>query len=261
MSKKRRPTIANVTISTINDVPSALRTMKLSPMADALQQDLDDPNSNLKTFEDRILNIVLSEVNYRKTRMYDRKLRAAGLKMPDADLNDLDMTVNRTLDMDTLNRLKTCDWIRNKLNLIITGPCGAGKSWIGNALGVRACQQFMDVRYYSTNLLITSLKTYEPKVYLQKLSDIASLDLLILDDIGLQSYDLTSCRIFYEVLDARYKNGSTMLISQFPVSSWHDLFSDKTYANSILSRDLEHACRLDIQSDDLRLTDIDSKKN
>lgn len=249
----KRATLDHVSINTISDVPSALRTMHLSAMADELQQELDDPNSSLKPFNDRIIDIVSSEVNYRKTRKYNRKLKASKLKMKDADLNDLDTDVNRTLDMDVLNRLKTCDWIRDRLNLIITGPCGSGKTWIGCGLGVRACQQFMDVRYYSTNLLITRLKTYDPDIYLQELNKLSSLDLLILDDVGLQNYDLDSCRIFFEVLDSRYKNGSTMFISQFPVSTWHDLFADKTYANSILSRNLENACRLDIQSDDLRL--------
>jgi DNA replication protein DnaC len=249
----RRSTIANVKVNTINDVPEALRTMHLSAMAAALQEDMNDPNSSLKSFDERIMAIVSNEVSYRKNRKYNRKLKDSNIKMKDADLNDLDTTAKRTMDMNVLNQLKTCEWIKDKLNLIITGPCGSGKTWIGCALGVRACQMFMNVRYYSTDLLITKLKTYEPSVYLDKLTELSELDLLILDDVGLQSFDLASCRIFFEVLDSRYKNGSTMFISQFPVSAWHDLFADKTYANGILSRNLEHACRLEIQSEDLRL--------
>ena len=96
--------------------------------------------------------------------------------------------------------------------------------------------------------------------------ELEDLDLLILDDIGLQCYDLDSCRIFYEILDARYKVGSTLLISQFPVSTWMDLFSDKTYGNGVLSRNIENSVRLEIQSEDIRkrtsnlsLEDIEEK--
>ena len=100
----------------------------------------------------------------------------------------------------------------------------------------------------------------------KQLKELEDLDLLILDDIGLQCYDLDSCRIFYEILDARYKVGSTLLISQFPVSTWMDLFSDKTYGNGVLSRNIENSVRLEIQSEDIRkrtsnlsLEDIEEK--
>ena len=247
-------------INTAADIPAALCDMRLSAMAAAFESDMNDPNSNLKTFADRFASIVSAEQDYRKNKKMNKYISYAHLKMPDADLADFDASANRNIDMGILTKLSTCEWIRHKLNLIVTGPCGTGKTWLGSALGARACEQFMSVRFYPTNRLILQMKTYTPEIYLEKLNELASLDLLILDDIGLQNYDLDSCRIFYEILDSRYKSGSTMLISQFPVSTWHDLFADKTYGNGVLSRNIENSCRLEISGDDLRLRDNEESK-
>jgi DNA replication protein DnaC len=240
-------------ISTASDIPAALRDMRLSAMAAAYEQDMADPSANLKTFSERFAEIITAEQDYRKTKKTSKYLKYAHLKMPDADLSAFDTCADRQMNMDTLARLSTCEWIPQKLNLIITGPCGCGKTWLACALGARACENFMSVRFYPVNRLILRMKTYPAEVYLQKINEIADLDLLILDDIGLQSYDLESCRIFYEILDSRYKAGSTMFISQFPVSTWSDLFADKTYGNGVLSRNIENACRLEISGEDLRL--------
>lgn len=240
-------------ITSAEDIHAALWDMRLSAMAAAFEEDMKNPNSNLKTFTERFSDIIRAEQDYRKNRKTNKYLKYAHLKMPDADLADFDMSVNRQLDIDVLTKLSTCDWIRNRLNVIVTGPCGCGKTWISSALGVRACENFMTVRFYPTNRLILRMKIYTPDLYLQKLNEIQNLDLLILDDIGLQNYDLDSCRIFYEILDARYKNGSTLLISQFPVSAWSDLFADKTYGNGVLSRNIENSIRMEITGDDLRL--------
>lgn len=231
-----------------------LRSIRLSNMANALAEDWENPNCDLACFDDRILNIVSSEYNARQDRKRNKYIKSATMKLPGADLSDLDKSFDRTFDMEVLTSLSTCEWIRQKKNLIITGPCGCGKTWIGNALGIKACEIYMRVRYYSCNQLLLRLHSYnqDPNLYLHQLQDLASLDLLILDDVGLQSYDLDSCRIFFEIMETRYKVGSMMLISQFPVKEWHDLFSDKTFANSILSRTVENSYRLPISGEDIR---------
>ena len=255
-------------INDSRDIPAALRDMRLSAMAAAYEKEHNDPGASLRTFDERFIDIITAEQDYRKNKKRNKCLKFAHLKMPDADLSQLDTTVDRQMDLGKLSALSSCEWITRRLNLIITGPCGAGKTWIACALGARACENFMSVRAYSVNRLITRMKTYasDPNVYLQQLKELEDLDLLILDDIGLQCYDLDSCRIFYEILDARYKVGSTLLISQFPVSTWMDLFSDKTYGNGVLSRNIENSVRLEIQSEDIRkrtsnlsLEDIEEK--
>jgi len=244
--------ITELELETIEDLPEALRTLKVPRMAEAFEEDQNDPESETLSFGERFLRIVKKEVNARQDKKIKHGIISAHLKMPGADFSDFDKSVQRELSMDVLDRLKKCEWINQKMNLIITGPCGTGKTWIGSALGVIACENYMSVRYYPTNRLLMTLKTYSQIEYLDALNGMDKYDLLILDDVGLQSYDLESCRIFFEILESRYLNGSVMFISQFPVSKWHDLFEDKSYANGILSRMIEHSYRLPISGEDIR---------
>ena len=69
--------------------------------------------------------------------------------------------------------------------------------------------------------------------YLNKLT---KLDLLVIDDFGLMDLDLDKCRDLFEVLDTRDGRKSTVVISQFPVSTWFDMFADNTYADACLTR-------------------------
>jgi DNA replication protein DnaC len=242
-----------VDVSDIHEIPAIMREMRLTAMAEALEKDISDPNSGLMSPTERMTRIILAEYNSRCDKKTERFVKRAKLKMPSADLFDLDESGDRTLDTDILTRLSTCEWIRQRSNLIVTGPCGSGKTWISCALSVKACEQFMNVRYYSANQLILKMKAMSEKEYLAAHEILGKLDLLIMDDVGLMSYDLESCRIFFEILDTRYQSGSTLFISQFPVSSWYDLFSDKTYAESVLSRAIEKSYRLELQGSDMRV--------
>ena len=51
----------------------------------------------------------------------------------------------------------TCDWIRSKRNLLVTGPCGVGKSYLACALGHRACREDLSVIYHRVPRLFAAL--------------------------------------------------------------------------------------------------------
>ena len=238
----------------IREVPPLLREMRFTAMARRMEELLEEPASNIFTVSNEIADLVLAEYNSRCTNKINKYIKRASLKIPGADMEDLyeEGKYNRQMNMGLLNELKTCGWIRRKNNLIITGPSGCGKTWVACALAVCACEKFMNVRFYSTSKLILEMKTLEPSAYLERLHEIAKLDLLVLDDVGYMPYDLESCRIFFEVLDTRYMVGSTMLVSNFTTSEWYDLFSDHSYGEATLSRITEKAFRLPISGEDLR---------
>lgn len=238
----------------IREIPSLLREMRFTAMAKHLEELLDNPASNIFTISNEVTELVMAEYNSRCTNKINKYIKKANLKISGADFEDMyeEGKYDRQFDKGLMNELKTCNWIRRKNNLIITGPSGCGKTWIACALGVRACEQFMNVRFYSVSKLIMEMKTLDAHSYLEKLHEIAKLDLLILDDVGYMPYDLESCRIFFEILDTRYMVGSTMLVSNFTISEWYELFSDHSYGEATLSRIAEKAFRLPITGEDLR---------
>lgn len=185
------------TYNTIGEMPIYLNEMKLSTMANTLMEQLNDPNIGLKNADERIVDMVSKEYLLRYANKIARELKKANLKYPNADFADLITSDDRTLDKNILDELMTCDFIEEKRNLVITGPCGSGKTWIACMIAVKALTQLKTVRFYSSSKLVLKLSGMTSEAYLKALDQMAKLDLLILDDVGMMDLDLKSCRIFF----------------------------------------------------------------
>ena len=107
-------------------------------------------------------------------------------------------------------------------NLLITAPCGCGKTWIACALGHNACLRGIRVRYYRISKLFLALAQAKADgSYRKLLGQLGKTELLIIDDWGLEK--LTQLQIYdlMEIMDDRYGESSTEMISQLPVSEWY----------------------------------------
>ena len=144
--------------------------------------------------------------------------------------------------------LHTCRYTYFKkvlADVIDTGRLSTGKTYAGNALGVCAVRQFRTVRYAKASYLMSEIESVTIKGRrLDYFKKISSLSLLIIDDFGLMDLDSNSCRNLFEVLDSREGMGSTMVISQLPVSAWYEMFKDNTYADACMERIIRGAYRL-----------------
>lgn len=230
-----------------------LRQMKLSGMAEALEQQFSDPNSDLAGFDERFENIVNYEWEMRFNKKFSRFLKKATLKYPQADLDETIYESDRLLDTTTIERLFTCGWIEEGRNLIITGATGAGKSYLANALCIAALRQFKPAKYIRANTLMNELERARLKSeYLDYINQLAGFDLLIIDDFGLMELDLDKCRDLFEVIDSRESRKSTMVVSQLPVKAWYELFADSTYADACLDRIIHKAYRLELNGRNMR---------
>ena len=115
-------------------------------------------NEKLRTFDERVTDLINAERNFRDNKKFNSLIRQAHLKYSQADFDDSIYEPDRKLDFSTIERLEDCAWIDEKHNLLITGPSGAGKTYLGCAFGVAACHQFHKVRYYPVNRILVELK-------------------------------------------------------------------------------------------------------
>ncbi|MCY1291484.1 IstB-like ATP binding protein [compost metagenome] len=78
------------------------------------------------------------------------------------------------------------------------------------------------------------------------------VQLLILDDWGLEPLNEQARHDLLEILEDRYGRRSTIITSQLPVSAWHGVIGDPTYADAILDRLVHNPHRIELSGDSLR---------
>ena len=235
-----------------------LKSFRVPGMARTLESQLKDPNADLNTFMERISQLIDAEWQARADKRFNRLMKEAHLRYPTADLDETIYRPERRLDTQTIERLNTCHWIDEGKNLIVTGSSASGKTYLINAICITAMRQSRHVRYIKANTLMSEMEQARIKsTNLDYLNRLTQLDLLVIDDFGLMDLDLDKCRDLFEVLDSRDGRKSTVVISQFPVSSWFDMFSDNTYADACLTRitDKHHTYRLEMNGINMRETD------
>lgn len=235
------------------EICSKLKSMRFSGMAQALEELFADPNADLLPFREKVCRLVEAEWELRYSKKLNRLIKRATLKYPSADLDDTIYDPERQLDSRVIEELAKCEWITQGRNLMVTGQTGSGKSYMANALCISALRQFKTVRYIRSSHLIDELNKAEALgSYRECLAQLAAYDLLAVDDFGLMQLDLNKCRNLFEVLESRDPHKSTMVISQFPVKSWYDLFQEHTYADACLTRLLNNSYRLEMNGKNMR---------
>ncbi len=229
-----------------------LQKMRLTGLYKALQEQLQREECQAMTFEERLGLMLDREITERENRRLQTLLRKATLHQQ-AAIEDLDHHAPRDLDRRLMTRLNAMQWVREHLNLLITGPTGVGKSWIGCALGNKACREGLSTRYFRLSRLFQALQMARADgTWTKLIGELARTELPILDDWGLTPIQDEQRRDLLEILDDRFNAKSTLIVSQLPINHWHDYIDDSTLADAILDRLVHNAYRLQLRGESMR---------
>ena len=225
-----------------------LRELHLPAMEKAYSGQAEHPASQALGFDERFALLVQAERESRREKKLSRLLKAACLRDKGACLEELDYKAGRNLEKAAVADLSGCLWIRKGHNLLVSGACGTGKTYLVSAFGNAACRQGYSVRCFRLPRLVVELQIGRGDGSWEKiLGELKKPDLLILDDFGLAPLEALHCRDFLEVVEDRYGTASTIVASQLPVSSWHAVFADATIAEAVLDRLLQGAYRFELK--------------
>ena len=230
-----------------------LKALRLDGMAEAFAElQAQDAAGDLSHAEWLGL-LVDREVASRETKRFEARMRSARLRHVGACPEDVDYRARRGLDKALFQELLTSKWIADKRNLIITGPCGVGKTWLACALAQVACRNGTTVLYRRLPRLFDELELAHGDGRFPRLfRSLTKTQLLILDDWGPDRLTASQRRDLMEIVEDRYGTGSILITSQLPLTTWHDVIGEPTFADAILDRIVHNAYRLELSGQSLR---------
>ena len=229
-----------------------LHALKLTGMAAALEDQSATLDITDLSFEERLGLLVDREMTERDNRRMSSRLRRAKLRHA-AILEDIDYRNSRGLDKGLVQSLASCQWVKEHLNVLITGPTGVGKTWLACALAHKACREGYTAQYVRLTRLLRELTIAKGDgQYSKLLTSLAKVDVLILDDWGLMKLSAENRRDLLEVLEDRHGRRSTIATSQLPIEEWHGVIGDATLADAILDRLVHNAYKINLRGESMR---------
>lgn len=229
-----------------------LNSMKLTAMARAFADQMQCPDMAQLCFEERFGLIVDYQITDQENRRMQNRLKNAKLRLS-ASIEDLDFRQGRGVDRSQIMALAGNQWVKSHHNILVTGPTGAGKSYLACALAQKACRDGHSVLYQRVPKLLQEIAVSRLDGRYNKLiAPINKCEVLILDDLLISPVSRDEQRELLEIVEERYDRKATVITSQLPVKAWHDAMQDPTLADAILDRLVHNAYKLELKGESMR---------
>ena len=194
------------------------------------------------------------EVNDRRARRIERRLHEA--RFPQIkELADLDeSSLPPRVSMPQILEVAKGDYIDQRANIIAVGSSGTGKTHVSIGLGVEACRQSRRVRFYTATELVSELAAAQEQNVLHRfLKRLASVDLLIVDELGYLPVTEQGAELLFQAFSARHERGSVIVNSNLPFSEWGQVFKTERLAVAMLDRVTHRATIMEMNGESYRL--------
>lgn len=221
-------------------------------MARAFADQMQCPDMAQLSFEERFGLIVDYQMTDLENRRMQNRLKNARLRLS-ASIEDLDFRQGRGIDRSQVMSLAGNQWVKNHHNILVTGPTGAGKSYLACALAQKACRDGHSVLYQRVPRLLQEIAVSRlDGRYNKIIAPLTKCEVLILDDMLISPLTREEQRELLEIVEERYDRKATVITSQLPVKAWHDAMQDPTLADAILDRLVHNAYKLELKGESMR---------
>lgn len=235
-----------------NQTIEKLSVMKLTAMAKAFSDQMQQPDIASLSFEERFSLLVDYQMVDIENRRMQNRLKVAKLRLS-ASIEDLDFREGRGLDRSQIMSLAMNQWVQNHQNILITGPTGAGKSYLACAIARKACRDGHTVLYqWLPNLLDSLAMARNDGRYQNMMAQMVKCEVLVLDDLLISPITQDAQRELLRIVEDRYGRKSTIITSQLPIKAWHNAMQDPTVADAIMDRIVHNSHKLELKGESMR---------
>ncbi|MCU0936740.1 MAG: ATP-binding protein [Gammaproteobacteria bacterium] len=234
------------------DLREVLRRLKLGPILDTLPERLTLARQHKMAHQDLLLLVLGDEVTRRESVATGSRAHKARLD-PTMHLENWDSSARVQYDQQLLNELASLRFLETHAHVTIVGPVGVGKTFIAHALGHIACRRRYSVLAESADQLLTTLRHARlDHSHEAELRRRLAVDLLIVDDFGIDAMSHEESRDIYAIMTERHRRGSMIVISNRGPDEWLATFADPVRAQAAIDRFTSNSYDLVIEGESYR---------
>lgn len=216
---------------TIELYSKQLRTPMFNKCLDVIRQ--LDKNQG---YEDFLIALMRVELDSRQESTRRRKIKSAGFPYLKT-IDELDLSRFEHMDNSFVHELASCNFISKRQNIVMIGNPGTGKTHLSIALGIKACMQGMNVKFYTAANLSNQLIEAQDNHRLIRLEkQIAKADLLIIDELSYLTFNRHQSELLFKVVADRAERRSVIVSTNLRFSEWTSMFENHTMVTALIDR-------------------------
>ena len=235
-----------------DNLEQLLDVMKLRRMQQIMKVELKRATKNQSSYSEFLERLLREEYTSRQDRSLARRI--ANAKMPEQwTLESFPFKRQPGVRKSIIKELAQLDFIPAASNIVFIGEPGVGKTGLASGILRKALENGYRGRFIKAQDLFDemyeSLADRSSRLLLNRL---ASLDLLVIDEMGYLNLRPEQTNIFFRLMEERYNRKATIITTNLAYDDWYGFLGNKEMVKALLSRLRHHCNTIEINGPSLR---------